>query len=406
MRSIIRFVGMLVLPLSASLAATANDASPKTALDIPKPLVVELESHADAISDNLWDGFNQLSNGSDSASLLEVVAVLRGFGYGTVSQSDASGGRGRGGAGRGAGGQQAGGGGRGRGGAARGSRGGDAGSAGRGDSDGGGGHAPPTSVEETRQRFDARDTIRDGVWEKDEINGYMQGQPASNDGKVTFEEYATAWEELRSRMGGGGGNRGGGHGGGGHGGGGHGGGRASSVSLDAAFLVSLDTDRDRKLQRSELSEPVARELSRQLTDWVKRDADGDGLVSAQEYAVATASETDGSADTPVATKLPRFVSRMDTDRDGSVSLGEALASASSRLDQQTRAIAVCLGWKQIDADKNGSIEPAELQALDDQWQKIAAALAVTAERPLPTDQLYARLQRLPLSELMGDHNHN
>ncbi|WP_168566341.1 hypothetical protein [Crateriforma spongiae] len=228
------------------------------------------ESAIDEIAHHLTSAIAEAGGDAEQGiRLIDLVRQVRPLGYGKPGDSSSSGrgqasGRNRGGGNRGGG------------------------------SGGNRGGGPPTDEASLRARFDSMDRDRDGLWKGDEINAYMSSHPASSDGEVSFEEYQTAWKELRS----GGGQRGGGasggsmrQGGGGHshhGGGGHGGGRGRHgggaprqtaeqvASADALFLASLDQDRDRTITGNEIRKAVEADV-RATLDELSTNEDGESV---------------------------------------------------------------------------------------------------------------------------------
>lgn len=300
-----------------------------------------------SMADTLWSGVQQsLPDEKQDASEVPLIGLIKVLRQSGIDSAAAAGGRGGGAGGRSGGGR-----------AQR-----------------GGGGGMPSTTDEVRAKFDSMDLDRDGVWKGDEINSYMRGQPASSDNEVTFEEYNEAWNQLRSRMGSGGGHQhGGGQGGnrGGRGGGGergsgergghnHGGGRgghggapsSSRVNTNAEFVVALDVNRDRKLTRAELQTAIATALNPKPA--------GSGA---------------GDETTP-APPANRGLQR--------------------RTEMQVRAIAVCSAWHAIDQNGDEKIQLSELKARvgSDASESLAEAMGITQEKPLPMDQLYASARRL------------
>lgn len=233
-----RAFATLTLFAFASLAAADENPHSKNASPQIDP-GIDREALVAKISDRLGEGVAAVGTTTGDAKLLDVVILLRSFGYGIIDKSESPQRASRGQGNRGRGGQA-------------GNR--------------GGGQGAPADEAAARQRFDAQDRDRDGVWKGDEINAYMSSHPASNDGEVTFKEFQIAWQEIRSGRGRGGG---GSHRhGGGHDHGGARGGRPTAeqrASEDAKFVISLDVDRNRVLTVDEIRNAVADDVQTTLS---------------------------------------------------------------------------------------------------------------------------------------------
>ncbi|MEM9703145.1 MAG: hypothetical protein AAF907_11950, partial [Planctomycetota bacterium] len=244
-------------------------------------------------------------------------------------------------------------------------------------------------------RFAQMDVDGDGALTGAELTERHKGTDLAADGKLTKDEFLQLWERMRAGMGGGSGRHGGcsggpsgRHGGGGHGGHGHGGGHShqhgGNPSEDAAFLVSLDGDRDRLVATDEVSAAIVAAVKTAAETRMAKDTDEDGAVSAEEYA----SVPDGES--PVRGARRRFA-REDADGDGSLSADEAKLAARAEIAQRARRLGLCLHLAGIDADGDGSVSPAERQANGKANPRVSAALANLGEEPFPTDELCSRL---------------
>ena len=123
--------------------------------------------------------------------------------------------------------------------------------------------------------------------------------------------------------------------------------------IDAAF-VSVDANKDGFTDRSELEAAETRAMATRKAQVIKGreaafrelDKDKNGQLSMQEFnAVVTAQAL------PKANAAP-FLQRLDTNKDGKISLAENRAPATARFDR-------------ADTNKDGSLSVAERRAISD-----------------------------------------
>jgi Ca2+-binding EF-hand superfamily protein len=117
------------------------------------------------------------------------------------------------------------------------------------------------------------------------------------------------------------------------------------VSMDSEFR-KVDADKNGQLTAAEIEQSqklqaVASAQARNRTQFTELDTDRNGQLSPAEFAKL--------APPPVAANAQPVLAKMDGNRDGQVSLVEY-------------RIATLANFDRLDADRNGTVTPAEMKA--------------------------------------------
>ena len=235
------------------------------------------------------------------------------------------------------------------------------------------------------ERFEALDSDGDGILREDEAGPYLRGTVYFGDGEVTLDEYRKAWAELVARRG----RRGRGAGGGRRPSGGSESGATGLQARDVEFLAALDANRDRRLTREELRAAIESAVTEEMNSRTGLDADGNGEISAREYALSQ-PETGRPVDENGLDGHARgHFEREDRDRDGVITVAEVSERVSENLARRYRAVQIAVRLNPADANGDGHLELAELEAVD--ADAIASVLGVSADSPLKLEDLYGRI---------------
>ncbi|NBZ87687.1 EF-hand domain-containing protein [Stagnihabitans tardus] len=114
---------------------------------------------------------------------------------------------------------------------------------------------------------------------------------------------------------------------------------ASVADNMGAGMMGADADKDGKVTQAEFEAWRTSRL-------VSVDADKDGKLSVDELVAARMKE----AETRAKAMAERMIARQDTDKDGKLSAEELVAAPMP-------------GFEMLDANKDGAIDQAEMQAM-------------------------------------------
>ena len=240
------------------------------------------------------------------------------------------------------------------------------------------------------EQFESLDADGDGILRGDEPGPYMRRHEFFNDGEVTLDEFRKAWAELQARRG----NRGGrGRGGDSRGGSG---GPSSLQTSDIEFLTALDGNRDRTLTVAEAQEAITSDVVEAFESRTSLDANGDGRVTPREYGLSQPKTGRPVDDDGLDGHARGHFEREDYDRDGVISTVEIAERVSSSKARRVRAIQLGLRLALADADSDGKLEPAELEAIGS--DALITTLGGAGQLPLRLDTLYAKLYSASVEE--------
>lgn len=197
------------------------------------------------------------------------------------------------------------------------------------------------------ERFASLDANRDGKLTGDEPGPYMRRTEYFKDGEVTLDEYRKAWQELAQRRGG-------------PGRGSRGGGESSGVSeADVEFAAKLDADKDGSTTAAEIRAAVQSDYEERLQARLSLDVDGDGRVTAREYALSQPSRGDDVDEDGLSGHARSHFEREDLDRDGSISRAEVAQRAFEASMRRVRSMRLALQLRSKDADADGTLSADE-----------------------------------------------
>ena len=238
------------------------------------------------------------------------------------------------------------------------------------------------------ERFESLDADGDGILREDEAGPYGRRTEYFEDGEVTLDEYKKAWGELQARRGTRGG-RGGGPRAGASGRSRGGGGRGGVQRSDIEFLTTLDSNRDRTLTREETHEAIQSAAAELMGSRSSLDANGDGEVTAREYALSQPRTGRPVDDDGLDGHVRGHFEREDYDRNGVITLGEIAKRASANLSRRIRALQLCLRLSLADSNEDGEVSLAELHSVYS--DKVPSLLGVSRTSPLKLGQLCGEL---------------
>lgn len=352
--------------------AFAIQESDNTETGLPKQieLLVDQASKRQAIL--LDQGFDAMAGEEKAVKLTSIVKVLRTFGYGAKSSSERPS-RNRGvGQGRGHDHRS------------------------YGERHGGGHSGGPAD------RFAMMDTNGDQKLTGGEIGPRLQGTARAADGEVSLEEFEAAWGELfGAGRRGEGGNRGQQAGnrrdnqGADNGvsnrrrGGRKGSGKArtgDSVIGDAVFVLSFDSNRDRKVTKNELQAAIRQNLLVLVLPILKRDSNKDGVIDESE-ALSTPDTSEQSKQSPIPIRAA------DQDGDGKLTAEEIAIYAEQRSSPRTKAIAGCLLLKELLKTESDQVTKSQLTSLLNSDKAVIEALDHIGGDSTEKSDIYQLLRR-------------
>ncbi|MEM9161052.1 MAG: hypothetical protein AAGB46_18535 [Verrucomicrobiota bacterium] len=249
------------------------------------------------------------------------------------------------------------------------------------------------------ERFASRDMDENGLLEGDEISGFLSGNTSyADDGSVTKAEFLKAWEELASRRGGA--QRGGG--GSGRRGGGLGT-SSGSAPTDAKFLAMLDSNKDGKVNLSEVEEAIFAEVHQVASTRLSLDSDGDGSLTPDEYKLSRPNS--GEGDGEISGHTMAHFRMEDLDGDGAISTTEMTTRAMRSPLERVKSMIVALRLSGLDEDADQAISASELRkAVDKDWiREEERATVLGGDAQVQLSGLLEAARRLRPSE--EDHHH-
>lgn len=192
--------------------------------------------------------------------------------------------------------------------------------------------------------FERLDANGDGKLSIGELGSHLAASEAAKDGVVTKEELAQIFANRR-------------RGGWRRGRGGRHGRRGRRRASGKELAMSLDRNQDGSLTRLEVQEAVTAAVRKALEPRRSLDADGDAVISLEEYAM---SRPQRPGRTGVSAHTHSHFNREDSNRDGSLSLAEVSSRAVGRLEALVMALQLAARVGYADQDQDGFLSLEEL----------------------------------------------